>query len=137
MSALSATYCGSKSYAAPEILQGRPYDPRKADVWAIGVIAYILLTGRMPFDETRGTEIVLKEQKALAFRWSRANPPSAVCRAAILRMFTWDFTSRPTIEGVLAEPWLSTMTTTAMDTDTTPHESDPLVSKDTIKTTQL
>ena len=46
---LSQTYCGSKSYAAPEILRGVPHDAKKSDVWAIGVIAYILLTGKVRF----------------------------------------------------------------------------------------
>ncbi|ESN92380.1 hypothetical protein HELRODRAFT_142669, partial [Helobdella robusta] len=50
---LSRTYCGSRSYAAPEILMGRPYDPKKTDVWAIGVILYIFVFGNMPFDETK------------------------------------------------------------------------------------
>ena len=48
---LSETYCGSKAYASPEILLGKPYDPKKADIWAIGVIFYIFLTGNMPFKE--------------------------------------------------------------------------------------
>lgn len=52
-SELSKTYCGSRSYAAPEILMGRPYDPKKTDVWAIGVILYIFVFGNMPFDETK------------------------------------------------------------------------------------
>ena len=50
---MSQTFCGSKAYAAPEILQGRTYDPMKADVWALGVIIYIFITGKMPFDETK------------------------------------------------------------------------------------
>jgi len=50
---MSQTFCGSKAYAAPEILQGRTYDPMKADVWALGVILYIFITGKMPFDETK------------------------------------------------------------------------------------
>jgi len=50
---MSQTFCGSKAYAAPEILQGRTYDPLKADVWALGVIMYIFITGKMPFDETK------------------------------------------------------------------------------------
>ena len=47
---LSRTYCGSKSYAAPEVLEGRPYPPLKADVWAYGVIIYIMVTGIELFD---------------------------------------------------------------------------------------
>ena len=44
---MSRTYCGSKSYAAPEVLVGRPYPPLKADVWAYGVIIYIMVTGML------------------------------------------------------------------------------------------
>lgn len=42
---LSKTYCGSRAYVSPEILLGLPYDAKKADVWAIGVILYIFVTG--------------------------------------------------------------------------------------------
>jgi len=42
---LSKTYCGSRAYVSPEILLGLPYDAKKADIWAIGVILYIFVTG--------------------------------------------------------------------------------------------
>lgn len=102
---LSQTYCGSKSYAAPEILQGRPYDPKKADVWAIGVILYIFVTGKMPFDETKGTKSILEEQRALDFRWSRARPLTTACQCLVRRMFTWPFPDRPDVNSILADPW--------------------------------
>ena len=46
---MSKTYCGSKSYASPEILMGTPYEARKADIWAMGVILYIFVTGSYLF----------------------------------------------------------------------------------------
>jgi len=66
--------------------QGRPYDPKKADVWAIGVILYILVTGKMPFDETKGTKSILEEQRLLDFRWPRSRHITVACqvRAALL-----------------------------------------------------
>ncbi|KAG9297120.1 hypothetical protein G9A89_019401 [Geosiphon pyriformis] len=44
------TRCGSEEYAAPEIILGRPYDGRKTDIWALGIILYALLSGSLPFN---------------------------------------------------------------------------------------
>ncbi|KAI9059760.1 kinase-like protein, partial [Trametes sanguinea] len=44
------TLCGSESYAAPELVMGRPYDGRETDAWACGVVLYALATRRLPFD---------------------------------------------------------------------------------------
>jgi protein-serine/threonine kinase len=49
-SPLLQTRCGSEDYAAPEILLGQPYDGRKTDAWALGVLLYALMEGRLPFD---------------------------------------------------------------------------------------
>ena len=41
---LSKTFCGSAAYAAPEILQGQPYHLPLHDVWAMGIILYIMVS---------------------------------------------------------------------------------------------
>ena len=48
---LLETRCGSESFAAPEIIMSRPYDGRQTDTWALGVVLYALVVGRLPFDE--------------------------------------------------------------------------------------
>lgn len=53
-SPLLTTRCGSEDYAAPEILLGQPYDGRLTDAWALGVLLYALLEGRLPFDAPPG-----------------------------------------------------------------------------------
>ncbi|OCF41647.1 CAMK protein kinase [Kwoniella heveanensis CBS 569] len=47
---LLQTRCGSESFAAPEIIMGKPYDGRQTDAWAMGVVLYGLIVGELPFD---------------------------------------------------------------------------------------
>ncbi|GMM38098.1 serine/threonine protein kinase [Saccharomycopsis crataegensis] len=47
---LLETRCGSEDYVAPELLMGMPYDGRQTDTWALGVLLYALMEGRLPFD---------------------------------------------------------------------------------------
>ncbi|KAH7100190.1 kinase-like domain-containing protein [Auriculariales sp. MPI-PUGE-AT-0066] len=43
------TFNGTLDYAAPEILEGSRYMGKEQDVWAFGVVAYVLLVGECPF----------------------------------------------------------------------------------------
>ncbi|KAB8337240.1 hypothetical protein FH972_021542 [Carpinus fangiana] len=45
---LLTTPCGSIHYAAPEVFE-RNYDGSKVDVWSLGIILYVMLTGNTPF----------------------------------------------------------------------------------------
>ncbi|KAI0793461.1 kinase-like domain-containing protein [Abortiporus biennis] len=43
------TFSGTLDYAGPEILRGERYMGKEQDVWAFGVVAYVMLVGECPF----------------------------------------------------------------------------------------
>lgn len=54
------TSCGSANYAAPEIVDGRVYAGPGVDVWSAGVIFYVMLFGRLPFEHENNTVLFRK-----------------------------------------------------------------------------
>lgn len=56
--------CGTLGYVAPEVLSRRPYG-KMVDLWSIGVVCYLMLRGRLPFDS--------KDKQTLIDRTIRGN----------------------------------------------------------------
>lgn len=58
------TRCGTPGYVAPEVLNDQEYNC-KADIFSLGVILYIILTGNMPFQGNTYEEIVKKNKSGI------------------------------------------------------------------------
>jgi MAP/microtubule affinity-regulating kinase len=58
-------FCGTPSYMSPEIVSNRDYWGNAADVWACGVILFLLLTGTLPFKSGSEKELFRKIQKGV------------------------------------------------------------------------
>ncbi|XP_067834222.1 testis-specific serine/threonine-protein kinase 1-like [Heptranchias perlo] len=102
---LSKTFCGSAAYAAPEVLQGIPYQPKVYDVWSLGVILFIMVCGSMPYDDSN-IKRMLRIQKEHRVDFPRSKVVPADCKELIYRMLHPDTTKRLTIDEVLEHPWL-------------------------------
>lgn len=48
---------GTLGYVAPEVLQRFPYN-KSIDIWSLGIISYILLSGLSPFEDENEKEIM-------------------------------------------------------------------------------
>ncbi|KAF8365479.1 hypothetical protein PRIPAC_83308, partial [Pristionchus pacificus] len=97
------TSCGSLAYSAPEILLGDAYDAPAVDVWSLGVILFMLVTGRLPFQETNDSETLTK---ILDCRFSLPDGLSNPCKNLISRMLVRDPAKRCTLEEIAASPWV-------------------------------
>ncbi|XP_073498430.1 testis-specific serine/threonine-protein kinase 1-like [Phyllobates terribilis] len=104
-STLSQTYCGSAAYAAPEILQGIPYEPKVCDIWSLGVILFIMVSGSMPYDDSN-IKKMLRVQKERHIDFPSSRRFSSECQDIIYRMLQPNVRLRLTIDEILKHKWL-------------------------------
>ncbi|XP_026326939.1 testis-specific serine/threonine-protein kinase 1-like isoform X2 [Hyposmocoma kahamanoa] len=105
---LSETYCGSMSYAAPEILRGKPYLPKPSDLWSLGVVLFVMLNKSMPFDDTRMRKLYEQQMgKKYRFRSRVASILSLECKAAVKHLLEPDPGLRYTATQLLSSEWIA------------------------------
>ena len=100
-------YVGSSYYMAPEIIK-RKYD-EKCDLWSIGVILYILLTGRPPFDGNDDDEILENVKKGVYDKWAYPFPLlSSHAKDLIFKLLQYDPKKRLSAEEAIEHRWFKT-----------------------------
>lgn len=97
------TTCGTPNYVAPEVIADQGYDGKKADVWSIGVILYVLLAGFLPFDEGTIMALFSKIQKA-EFTYPKWFSPEV--RALLDQVLVADPKIRISLTQLKDHPWM-------------------------------
>ncbi|XP_037515484.1 testis-specific serine/threonine-protein kinase 1-like [Rhipicephalus sanguineus] len=114
----SETYCGSEAYAPPEVLQGIPYQPKKADMWSLGVILYVMMTAALPFENDNIVRQV-RLQMNRVIRFPRHMESTHEYRNLVRLLLEPVTTIRATMGMVVKHPWLLLYpdpTNTSLDT---------------------
>jgi serine/threonine protein kinase len=78
---------GTAAYLAPEQARGEEAGPR-ADLYSLGVVAYQLLSGRLPYEATSLSELALMQQRELPAPLDQANPrvPAELAEAVAMAL---------------------------------------------------
>lgn len=91
-------------YIAPEVLN-KKYN-EKCDIWSLGVILYILLSGTPPFNGANDRQIMQAAQDgAFVMDSPEFKKVSSSAKDLVKKMLTKDFTKRISGNEVLAHPW--------------------------------
>ena len=103
------THTGTGGYLAPEIRQQRLYS-ESVDIWACGVLLYLLLSCRLPFNaevEILPTNRQQVERKfELAFPEAIWKTRSESVKDLLKRMLATDPMRRHTANQVIRHPWI-------------------------------
>ncbi|XP_067228962.1 striated muscle preferentially expressed protein kinase isoform X3 [Chanodichthys erythropterus] len=96
---------GTLEYMAPEMLKGDLVGP-PADIWSLGVLSYIMLSGRHPFQE-KDPKLTETKIHAAKFDSSKLYPKVSQSASTFLKKmlngYQW---CRPTIKDCLNHSWL-------------------------------
>lgn len=101
---LNETFCGTLPYLSPEMVRQMPYDPKKTDIWSLGVCLFIMLNDKAPFlfDDIKS---MVKKQLTRDYKF-RAEFSGELTNL-IGTMLEPDYNKRTTASEVVQHPWIS------------------------------
>ncbi|KAJ3073098.1 hypothetical protein HDU98_002243 [Podochytrium sp. JEL0797] len=98
------TFCGSPSYAAPEMIARRKYNGQDVDIWALGVILFVLVCGYHPFDNQHMGRMYSNILGG-RFKFPEKIDVSQEAKDIITSMLTVKPESRATLSFLQSHPW--------------------------------
>lgn len=100
------------TYMAPEIKLGEQYDGKQVDIFALGVILFIIVVGLFPFQEAHLKDYFYNmvhkgDHEKYWKKVARELDLSTDFKNLIVQMFSFEGSKRPTISEIEAHPWFN------------------------------
>ena len=100
------TLCGTPNYIAPEILEGKTGHSFEVDIWSIGIIVYILLIGKPPF-ETNNIKETYKRIRLRNYSFPQNAKISIPAKEFIESILVLEPHKRPSLEEILKSDFMN------------------------------
>ena len=99
---LLSSSCGSPSYAAPEMLQGKKYKPQPVDIWSSGIVLFAMVCGYLPFEDDNND---LLYRKICLGKFNIPDFVSNNCKDLLKKILVTEPYKRITIKQIKNHPW--------------------------------
>ena len=99
-----STFCGSLYFAAPELLNAKVYTGPEVDVWSFGIVIYVLVCGKVPFDDQSMPALHAKIKRGLVEYPASLSPE---CKSLLARMLIVNPADRATLQEVMNHPFMN------------------------------
>jgi len=107
---------GTLNYMAPELIKrmngSNQYCDQSVDIWSVGIVAYILLSGNHPFDSKKANTSMICKILSGKFDFPSAQWDSVPkhCKEFIQRCLVLDPKKRASAQELLKHPWILSLT---------------------------
>ena len=100
------TLCGTPNYIAPEILEGKKGHSFEVDIWSIGIILYVLLIGKFPF-ETNTAKETYKRIRMKNYSFPQGEKISEPAKELIESILVLEPHKRPSLQEILESDFMT------------------------------
>ncbi|KAG1704271.1 hypothetical protein DVH05_006280 [Phytophthora capsici] len=101
-------YCGTPAYMAPEVIASERYDGKPVDIWSLGVLLYVMLCGKFPFQGGASLQLYQK-LRSNVYQLPIPSTLSFDVRVLLQSMLKFDPAKRPNARELLCCSWLQTL----------------------------
>jgi len=99
-------FCGTPNYMSPEIVRRVDYDGKPVDMWALGVLLYVMLTGTFPFKGTSEQDLFKKIRNGYYNVNHEAICGNKEIKELLSRLLDTDHIRRMTAEELVEHPFV-------------------------------